>query len=500
MDGTKLDEADFYKAIMTELEMNMGIRFTTTRLEETSITLRLPPHGVTPDGWTQDLLRTALDHRYNYGKSLLKTINSISNRYPLKTQLMRDVIASIKRSGEDLDDIKMSLFEALSHRIYRDDPALNSMLEDAGHYYVQSLNTKASITLQHQHKTIEALADYFVGHPEQITREPYAFIQTLTYARLLEETHPDLVAKLRNQYEKSYLMDEKFAPFTQARQFGKGKIPDWRNKKAWNLILPSNDDPNACILLSEDRLMKMLNLDPKRAWNSLLYRVANNGWSLEGPSSPHPEDLSTIHLPILKPNYLYSKNLDRVKEFLKTLKLGPYQADFFSALEKRRSDKKWMTDKDNSNLATIFQTKYFSDLVSPSTSDHINALKEEHLGEILSAFEITDTPDAKKAEYLLSLSAFFVKSASSRFFGEKNLPPAALRDYAYALMREAYILHPDLFKYNNIDLFCGFKTLLFETDKDADRRSQLFARMANLLEVKSPDVSRSIIPPDFEMM
>ncbi len=158
---------------------------------------------------------------------------------------------------------------------------------------------------------------------------------------------------------------------------------------------------------------------------------------------------------VFKNNYEFEQKHAKFIKLINLLDLGDYQVAFLNALSAKRLELKYITNEHQNGLNIIFN-KLFEDGESCSYAEHGAKpikLKDFHINNIFNAYNFSDRTDKEKGQLLLILSGIFAKYSSSSYFGTEENSPIALRYYAFALMKKAVELHPDIISVENYNTY-----------------------------------------------
>ncbi|HDR2356297.1 TPA: pentapeptide repeat-containing protein [Enterobacter roggenkampii] len=449
-----LDHADLSRA---NLE---GITLLNTSLKGANldgarcINFTAPPAGgswlMLPKSWLNPTLNLWLAPKEQC-RNMLQTISSINDHYPeVKLLLARELLDSL--GGTDVTSVAKSLLIAFACEPFCQDEAILKGLTSAWEHVAKSYNSKKISTLTSGMFTLSAWQ--FTHNPKQMLILNGIFNQMMYQA--VKGDAADQKATAIEMYDL-YLQQKEIQPFVQLDDFGGygTHLPDWNDPDAANFILRSSHEDGPVMLISFNIFMGMRRPKPENpVWNH--FYLYNSQQEPIAQSNLPLENLFRDHFPIFHKSYLKQLSFNRVLVALKTLSLGELEPLFISATRMKESSQKMVDTESQLTLSHVF-----SPLLSSSADQPLgSSLAPHHYEAILDAFSLATVPDTDKARTFFSLAALFTRYSSSAVFGTEYESPEIVRQYAYALMEQAYDLDRSLFIFEEADHFPDWENRL----------------------------------------
>jgi|GEM_PF-2345535 len=420
LQGAKLQKANLQEANLMQVKLR-GVNLQGTVLSaKTDITLNFEDNNL-------DLL---FNHLHNRSGSILTAINSIDNGYPdIKIKLMNQALNYLH------DKNITSIMEPL-----------RNILFDGNFDYSKSLLGNKEFSKKLVSRTIEK------GNKEPLSFSDLELSFLLTYLENNSKELPDIMVNKNNF-------------FIQLIYHGKNSGKESIKESAYRLYCKYLEDYHD-VLAAHDSVCKTFELDKDDKEKLLTFKNGQNclvvdfdylgkfvygkaivsSWEnimlyRDGVLVQEP-DLGEVFqkFTLFLAGYRFEQQKNLFKKLFDLINLSDLKKDFMTAIERKNSAVKFV----NSN-AQVKLHGIFNQLLDPNeacslaqqTAKNIH-LKEEHLRDILKAYDMTAKSNHQKAKLLLLLSGIFAKLSSSKFFGEEGNSPTALRYYAYGLMKAAY--------------------------------------------------------------
>ena len=466
-----------------------GADFKEATLKDTKITLtdKLDFKSETK----RNKLLNHLDHPF----SLLTAIRSIPIEYTLiKYKLITDIIESlvlveyqgldISKTYESFKDVLLDnwIYKKFLKKDYAEEASKHPVLT---HFIYRLLEDELQkdIAFRRDNNRVDAyqpyrvdlLVKYIIKNKLNV---PNWAVQNGLYLNLLihdlqKKSNRRPVDKLRN----AYLKHPDIAPL----------VSDYCNQKEHpnlsELFILMSDDKQEGIFFKEKVYEYFL--DPKNI-------------STEPPTSEekflcvyHADKQAPVFknlyetlkpFPVLLDKYLDKQNKRYISGFINLLKLEEYEAPFKQAIETGQRPKRFSTSQNQKSLKDILVPLMVFNKPSqncnesssnssnnfykarPLPIDQTATIRTEHLNDIMQNYLpliVNDDEDQDRstqtAQVLFALSTLFTWLASDKFFGPRNVEPyarpeefsnasMALRQYAVALLNEAFVLDPELFE------------------------------------------------------
>lgn len=328
----------------------------------------------------------------------------------------------------------------------------------------------------------------FEAEPGRMISSNATFIQLIVLAN--KSGDKALEARAHQLYE-TYLRSEDITRYTKVARFGSSKTRkvDWKDIHANNYIMLPASNLIIAILISHDKLERMLADNPEKPTKDSFYVYNASGSALIFDDYPLQEFYKK-HYP------LFEESLERPRrerKFAKLLKvIIPWDEQirdlFFSARGHIISQTKLTGDQYARRLREIFTI-----WLRFSMDSETFRLEEKHCNDILTVYGVSGESPREQAKVLLSLATFFIKSASSQIFGTEEESPEAIRLYAYALMHKAYSLDSSIFRGSISD----WSDILLEAG-ELPQNSEMLARvMSECNKLDFPEVLEKIMPPSW---
>jgi|GEM_PF-6899514 len=212
------------------------------------------------------------------------------------------------------------------------------------------------------------------------------------------------------------------------------------------------------LLLSQQNIKAMLNPEGETDWVKIYYvesAVVEDKIITEA-KFPDESELANVFskFPLFKPAIQAHLKNDGFPTQLKKMglnfknenndpNLSPknYIPDFEQAPQK----KQWMVDftgaMDQARLKLILRPLLSTETYAP-INDQVEAeaksISDVHSTDLVAVYGLKNSTKSEQAARFLSLSVKFIKLSSSYYFGQENVSPVALREYAAGLMIKAY--------------------------------------------------------------
>ncbi|MCD6026308.1 MAG: sopA 1 [Solimicrobium sp.] len=421
---------------------------------------------------------------------LLAVINSVDEKYAEhKLELMAEVLDAFIEQDIDYSDINDELLEIWwKNPLYFEDPAIMDLMKIT--LLTKIINSENSVLKVSDERELKLLLDHMSSVPDvYFLKENNFFVQLI---KLCTEDH--ISTSLKDQavtlYEK-YLALPELSEGKRHMETNYGDIREKDKDKGLAFIFYKKIGNDSYQLLMEpQQIQKMLASAPDTDWDSIyivknsdtisypnlaeifsIFELFSSSYQFHLKNGKLIKVLDGINLNYLNENgnpTLLNKNyLPLFEEALQesTLLKNNFKADKYNLTRK----------KDQDTLKKIFRP-----LLSKNTYLPINdqvfqearAISKRHAAAVLTALDLSQAPDDKKARGLFSLAVVVTKLTSDYFFGAELGSPEAIREYAAGLMIKAHQLDPSVYgesKEKQEDNFTDWmKILLGGKDKDGD--------------------------------
>ena len=467
----KMKNTDFTNAHMFEIRIE-GADLRDANLTDTQITLT-PKSLNYVDDYHRDILLNHVNH--DSGTGLLTAIDSIGDPYPIKLKLMSDVIDALfdaRSKGCNITDTYRAFAETLLPNLhYLKEPRIARFIDlliaeeirTANYYPWKPQEAALPMLIDHALKNLED-NDWALQNSAYLTQ----LMHHCEHAQDLSLAKPALALRT------AYMNHEDIAPLAAKieENFGCTKY----EKDFYVLVCAHNDKKEG--LIFDDSYYKKNFLDSAPIKENDLENVF---WFKQNDEMDYEyESIQSLEktfkpFPLLMNRLIQSHHQGLLLNFFETLHLGKYQAVCKQALNHRKHVTPFVSGEDQKDFKEIFNPLYVLDratqeeeplFIKHSVRDQNNTiidyfeealfvdkkaqLTTEHFEQIMQSYAslISDQDvikeNYKKASLLFSLAIVFTALSSNKFLGTETESPAAVRQYAVALLNKASELEPQL--------------------------------------------------------
>lgn len=497
---SNLSETDLSQAYLSEADLSMAriiqanlvgvvlVGANLSNILHDNLLLQMP-------NWTEAKLDLYLNHLNNPDSgSLLTMIDGIDERFAdVKIRMARELLDSL--TNVDLSSVALPLLDILSKPTFKDDNIITARLKNICHDSYLSENSPLILPPLTE-PVLEHLLDNFRSQADWCFTHNSVFIQAI--AQGIKASN--LIKELTIMLYCIYLGHEKIKHFVELDEFGDYGTykPAWDDDLSANYIMFSIKPDSPVMLLSHSTLEGLLDPHPLQpVWDKVyLYQPKKNPQTREIVwvnvlAGVYPlEKLYCHDFNLFQSSYRMAENSTSFHKLLLILKLGEMHSKFISAAKSKGSRFKLIGEVAQKRLAEIFKPKLF---FSENLQD--SCLQLSHYGEIIQLYGLYSAGSMKIASTLFSLAAIFTKYSSSTFFGSEAESPQIIRVYAYALMKQAYVIDASIFQAKIIgDQFTVFENRLLGLNNAFDCSALLSDDMIKFARKRFPDVLAGILP------
>lgn len=434
--------------------------------------------------------------------SLFYILDKIDDKYDqTKISLMKHIVnnMSIEKLSE-LSDITLNsmLNNFTSKDYYLQDNDIQKFIKEL---FTAKLKRGFSADLKPEYLSACLTVLSKVYNSEELSNfmreENSQFIKLMVLS--VHHNDKDIQNKARKLYDDKYLNLSEFRSIVLEQHIGKFPgMTDWSNKYTINMLLINQ---NKIILTDHNTLVGMIfgneNNNDNFHWSRFSLYIKDKR---QRRISIDYHQLFTQDFILFKEHYTSAFEKNKANIILSLFNFDDY-ADRI-ALVLRGGAIEWehklFEAEDQKKLMSLMKNAV-TNLEGDRTKISLN---KTHYQEICKFFALESFNNQEKAKYLLSMSILFTKFSSSDVFGTDHHSPFALVAYAYALMRKARELDPQLMtelaRKENHDLFKHWTDKLIGVNHSDLRSGMLDMNMADYAKKHFYNIYRQVIPIHWE--
>lgn len=448
-------QADLTNATLTNLRMP-NVDFKGAVLDGATLQLRDNIFTETNSAGMQAEFDQQLNHRNNGGRSLLKSVDSIDDKYAsIKIGLIESIVNEVTSAFDTVSDSETLLSNSnlclafsdvlLSSSIYDNSTPIQAFIDDyllpsleqyGNNHIIRPEDVSLTMLLTLKNKMQQALSEpAFEAKCSAFVNQIFSLCdhqERVASAEIAASLH-----ELRDTWHSHLTIQPFYEVFkntmgstTGIFLFNKDEVSDKEQVLAY-------ESEEFAQLLSGN----INDTEPK--WNNVLYFERDNeahSYEIKGVAN-----LSTLLAPHPLMASLFNAEQSRVvmPALIKTtVAEGEYQQRFLAAVRSHHAN------GDADKLTSPEHQLALGAIFSPYLNEHLE-LQPEHIDTLWQAYldtlaqPITQVNEgSQKAALMLSMATVYTYLSSIYHFGEEEESPQIIRNYAKALLNEAHRLDP----------------------------------------------------------
>lgn len=448
-------QADLTNATLTNLIMS-NVDFKGAVLDGATLQLRGNIFTETNSADMQAEFDQQLNHRNNGGRSLLKSVDSIDDKYAsIKIGLIESIVNEVTSAFDRVSDSETLLYNSnlclafsdvlLSSSIYDNSTPIQAFIDD---YLLPALEQYGNHNIIRPEDVSLTMLLTLKNKMQQAWSEPgfevkcSAFVNQIFSLCDQQErvVSADLAASLHELRDTWHsqptiqpfyeMFDNTMGSTTGIFLFNKDEVSDKEQVLAYE---------------SEDfaQLLSGNKNDTEPKWNNVLYferESEAHSYEIKGVAN-----LSNLLAPHPLMAILFSAEQSKVVVptlITTAVSAGQYQQRFLAAVQSHHAD------DDADKLTSPEHQLALGDIFNPYLNEHLE-LQPEHVDTLWQAYLTTavqsitqENESSQKAALMLSMATVYTYLSSSYHFGTEHESPQIIRNYAKAMLNEAHRLDP----------------------------------------------------------